>query len=109
MKYKLIDIKQKTEEVEFGTCELCMYIGDLTTEHYVFEDETGKIITIEGGCWDWGSYDSYTYADINVIEFAAYISTLDITDIEQEFVGIIQAYGEMMSEDYIDEDTQDEN
>lgn len=109
MKYKLIDIQQKTEEVEFGTCELCMWIGDLTTEHYVFEDENGKIITIEGGCWDWGDYINYTYADINILDFAAYISTLDIKDIEQEFVGIIQAYGEMMSEDYIDEDTQDEN
>lgn len=29
MKYKLIDIYSNTEEdVEFGTCELCMYIGD---------------------------------------------------------------------------------
>ena len=99
MKYKLIDIKQKTEEVEFGTCELCMYIGDLTTEHYVFEDENGKIITIEGGCWNWGDYINYAYADINILDFAAYISTLDIKDIEEEFVGIIQDYGYLQGEE----------
>ena len=55
MKYKLIDIYSNTEEdVEFGTCELCMYIGDLTTEHYVFQDESGKTITLEGVIWDLG-------------------------------------------------------
>ena len=99
MKYKLIDIKQETEEVEFGTCELCMYICDLTTEHYVFEDENGKIITIEGGCWNWGDYINYAYADINILDFAAYISTLDIKDIEEEFVGIIQDYGYLQEEE----------
>ena len=100
MKYKLIDIEQRTQEgVEFGTCELCMYISDLTTEHYVFEDENGKIITIEGGCWDWGSYSHYTYADINILDFAAYISSLDIKDIEEEFVGIMQDYGYLQGEE----------
>ena len=99
MKYKLIDIKQKTENVEFGTCELCMYIGDLTTEHYVFEDETGKIITIEGGCWDWGNYYHYTYSDINIVDFAAYISTLDIDDIDREFGYIIQTYEKTLKGD----------
>ena len=102
MKYKLIDIKQETEEVEFGTCELCMYICDLTTEHYVFEDENGKIITIEGGCWNWGDYINYAYPDINILDFAAYISTLDIKDIEEEFVGIIQDYGFLQGDE--DED-----
>ena len=105
MKYKLIDIKQETEEIEFGTCELCMYIGDLTTKHYVFEDETGKVITIEGGYWDWGSYSNYTYVDVNILDFAAYISTLDIKDIEEEFVGIIQDYGYLQEE----EDDEDED
>ena len=47
MKYKLIDIISSTEKVEFGTCDLCMYVGDLTTESYVFEDEKGEKITIE--------------------------------------------------------------
>ena len=99
MKYKLIDIKQKTEEVEFGTCELCMWIGDLTTEHYVFEDETGKIVTIEGGCWDWGDYINYAYADINILDFAAYISSLDIEDIDREFGYIIQTYEKTLKGD----------
>ena len=46
MKYKLIDI-------ETETCEPCMGIGDLTTSHYVFEDENGVRITVEGGDVDY--------------------------------------------------------
>lgn len=92
MKYKLIDIETETEEVEFGTCELCMRIGDLTTAHYVFEDANGIRITVEGGEWDWGGYSHYTYRDINVIDFAAHISTLDIEEIDRELCNIIQDY-----------------
>ncbi len=93
MKYKLIDIYSNTEEdVEFGTCELCMYIGDLTTEHYVFEDEDGKRTTLEGGEWDWGSYSNYAYRNVNVIDFAEYISTLDIENLELEFPSILSNY-----------------
>ena len=93
MKYKLIDIYSNTEEdVEFGTCELCMYIGDLTTEHYVFQDESGKTITLEGGEWDWGSYSNYAYRNANVIDFAEYISTLDIENLELEFPSILSNY-----------------
>ena len=92
MKYKLIDIETKTEEVEFGTCEPCMGIGDLTTNHYVFEDENGVRITVEGGEWDWGDYFHYTYRNINIIDFAAYINTLDIEDIDRELYNIIHNY-----------------
>ena len=93
MKYKLIDIYSNTEEdVEFGTCELCMYIGDLTTEHYVFEDEDGKRTTLEGGEWDWGSYSNYAYRNVNVIDFAEYIRTLDIENLELEFPSILSNY-----------------
>ena len=99
MKYKLIDIETETEEVTFGTCELCMSIGDLTTDHYVFEDENGVRITVEGGEWDWGNYYHYTYSDINIIDFAAYISTLDIDDIDREFGYIIQTYEKTLKGD----------
>ena len=93
MKYKLIDIYSNTEEdVEFGTCELCMSMGDLTTEHYVFEDEDGKRTTLEGGEWDWGSYSNYAYRNVNVIDFAEYISTLDIENLELEFPSILSNY-----------------
>ena len=92
MKYKLIDIETETEKVGFGTCELCMGIGDLTSNHYVFEDENGVRITVEGGEWVLGEYCYYTYCDINIVDFAAYISTLDIEDIDREFVYIIQTY-----------------
>ena len=85
MKYKLIDI-------ETETCEPCMGIGDLTTDNYVFEDENGVRITVEGGEWDWGDYCHYTYRDINIVDFAAYISTLDIEDIDRELYNIIHDY-----------------
>lgn len=85
MKYKLIDI-------ETETCEPCMSIGDLTTSHYVFEDENGVRITVEGGEWSWGDYYHYTYSDINIVDFAAYISTLDIEDIDRELCNIIHNY-----------------
>ena len=99
MKYKLIDILSSTEKVGFGTCDLCMYIGDLTTESYVFEDEKGEKITIEGGAWNWGDYCHYAYSDINIVNFATYISTLDIEDIDREFGYIIQTYEKRLKGD----------
>ena len=92
MKYKLIDI-------ETETCEPCMSIGDLTTNHYLFEDENGVRITVEGGEWSWGDYFHYTYRDISVIDFAAYIGTLDIDDIDREFGYIIQTYEKTLKGD----------
>ena len=92
MKYKLIDI-------ETETCEPCMGIGDLTTSHYVFEDENGVRITVEGGEWSLGDYFHYTYSDINIVDFAAYISTLDIDDIDREFGYIIQTYEKTLKGD----------
>ena len=92
MKYKLIDI-------ETETCEPCMGIGDLTTDNYVFEDENGVRITVEGGEWCWGDYCHYIYSDINIIDFASYISTLDIEDIDREFGYIIQTYEKTLKGD----------
>jgi len=99
MKYKLIDIETETEEVEFGTCELCMGIGDLTTESYVFEDEKGEKITVEGGAWNWGDYMRFTCVDVNVIDFAEYISGLDIKDIYAEFPSILNEFGYTLDEE----------
>ena len=100
MKYKLINIYSNTEEdVEFGTCELCMSRGDLTTNHYVFQDEKGKTSTLEGGYWEWGSYYYFTYVDVNVIEFAEYISQLEIKDLESEFPEILYNYYYYKKED----------
>ena len=97
MKYKLVDIYSVTEnDVEFGTCELCMSVGDLTTDHYVFEDEKGKRTTLEGGEWDWGSYSHYYYREINVIDFAEYISTLEIENLDLEFPSIVWGFDDYM-------------
>ena len=39
---KIVDMYTESEEVEFGTCELCFSTGICTTEHIVFEDENGR-------------------------------------------------------------------
>ena len=51
---KLVDVySEDYEDVQFGTCELCMYTADLTVDSYLFEDEeTGDTLLIEGGYWD---------------------------------------------------------
>ena len=75
------------------------WVLEISQQHYVFEDENGVRITVEGGEWDWGNYYHYTYSDIDVIDFAAYISTLDIEDIDREFGYIIQTYEKTLKGD----------
>ena len=78
MKYKLIDVRTEVEEnVEFGTCELCMSVGTLHREIIVLEDEYGKIHEVETGEWDWGDYMTLIEIE-NVVDFAAWLSKQDI-------------------------------
>lgn len=94
MKYKLIDIREQVETgVEFGTCELCSYIGDLEKRIFIFHDENKNITEIEGGSWDWGSYYDETKG-INFIEFAELVSNKEFGNIEEDFDDLIREYYE---------------
>lgn len=77
MEYKLINVINKAEEnVWFGTCELCEYMG---THHYdvlVFENEQGKQFEIENGYWCWGDYFVRWPID-NYVKFADFIQGRD--------------------------------
>ena len=78
MKYKIIDVEKYTEEnVQFGTCDLCMSVGDLEHETIVLSDENGTIWNIETGVWDWGDYMTMIYLE-NVVDFGAWLSTKEI-------------------------------
>ena len=74
MKYKLVEVLNKTEEdVEFGTCELCSYLGTHQYDILIFRDESGLEYEFEDGYWDWGDYTTRWYID-NYIKFANFIA-----------------------------------
>jgi len=76
---KLIDLKTKSYETTFGTCDLCMGTGVHTEEHMIFETSEGKTIDMETGFWNWGDYFYILTVD-NTADFAHWLST-------QEFEG----------------------
>ena len=77
MRYKLIDVEQVHEDdVQFGTCELCMLMGSLDYDVLKFEDENGKEYLISTGEWDWGDFIEYIHID-NYILFAEFIRDRD--------------------------------
>lgn len=78
MKLKLVDIDINSYETEFGTCELCMSVGYAYEPTYYFEKDDGMTFHIDGYYWSWGDLD-YIEVD-NVIEFAAYINSLDFDE-----------------------------
>lgn len=75
---KLLDIKKETYETTFGTCELCMFVGDHTDVDLVM-DINGEKHTVPTGEWCYGDYFTYFYID-NTADFAHWLST-------QEFDG----------------------
>lgn len=82
--YKVIDIGYNLEDdVEFGTCELCMSYGNEVDNPYVIiEKPDGTTEEVDIYYWDWGDYFGY-YID-NVVEFSAFLSAQDIDDDEFE-------------------------
>lgn len=79
MKYKLKDVKNVIKKgVQFGTCELCEYIGTLEYDIMIFEDENGNEYEAETGTWNWGVYD-YIYTIPNYIHFAEYVSSTEFS------------------------------
>lgn len=93
MRYKLIDSYSEVEEgAQFGTCELCMFVADLTKNIFVFEDENGEEVRVEGGYWNWGDYEDRSLYIENIVDFADYVSKLDIGNIYYEFDQVIDLY-----------------
>lgn len=80
MKYKLIDVVgQVDEDVTFGTCELCMSIGDLYYNEFIVEDVYGNKYVFVDGFWSWGDWITFMYDNIhNVIQFAEWFSEQDL-------------------------------
>ena len=72
MKIKLIDVKTNIYETQFGTCELCFWVGDAVEPTFYFEKETGEKFEVDGYYWSWGDLEAI-YVD-NVINLADYIS-----------------------------------
>lgn len=77
MKLHLIDVKvEHEEEVEWGTCELCMYIGPFDFPTYIFKEvETGVTHEVIGWTWGWGDLDAVTFK--NSADFAAWVKDQD--------------------------------
>ena len=73
MKYKLVDVERIHEDdVEFGTCSLCEWMGSLDYDILKFEDEDKEEYFIATGEWSWG--DFYEDIDIdNYILFAEFV------------------------------------
>lgn len=93
MRYKLIDSYSEVEkDAQFGTCELCMFVADLSKNIFVFEDENGEEVTVEGGYWNWGIYDDRSLCIENIIDFAAFVREQDIENIEYELGDVIGLY-----------------
>ena len=79
---RLVDyIVETDEDVQFGTCEICMHTGSLTTGTYVFEDDNKNILEIPAGEWYCGDYDDL-YDVYNVPKLAYFIQCLEIDSLE---------------------------
>ena len=73
MKYKLVDVEHVHEDdVQFGTCELCEWMGSLDYDILKFEDEDKEEFFISTGEWSWGDFYEYIEID-NYILFAGFI------------------------------------
>lgn len=87
MRYKLIDVVGNVDEdVTFGTCELCMWVGNLHYNEFIVADENGNQYTYIDGYWSWGDWITIPYQDIhNVIQFAEWLSKQDLPDYLDEY------------------------
>lgn len=83
MKIKLINVETEYEDdVEFGTCELCMSIGSVDYPTFFFEKDNGEKFELQGWEWDWGDFDSIYIS--NIVKFNDYLSELNF-DEDTEF------------------------
>lgn len=94
MKLKLVDIDINSYETEFGTCEVCMSVGEAHEPTYYFEKCDGTTFSIDGYYWSWG--DLVTIDIGNVIDFASYINSLDF----DEYIDFNYGWLDGIVEDY---------
>ena len=79
MKIKLHDYESEIEEdVTFGTCDMCMYVGDAEYPYFYFKYEDGTTKKVEGFYWDYG--DLYTISIDNIPAFAAWMNDQDFAE-----------------------------
>ena len=79
MKIKLHDYESEIEEdVTFGTCDMCMYVGDAEYPYFYFQYEDGTTKKVEGFFWDYG--DLYTIYIDNIPAFAAWLNNQDFEE-----------------------------
>lgn len=75
MKYKLTDVENLVEEgVEFGTCDLCSYLGTHYYDVLAFEDTDGNRYEVENGGWSWEGYTTNWDID-NYVAFADFVKS----------------------------------
>lgn len=75
----LVDVNNWSEEVTFGTCELCEYEGTACYQDLVFEQD-GERFELPMYDWSWGDLFYYGINTKLVIPFASYIKDLKLTD-----------------------------
>ncbi|HEM3680268.1 TPA: hypothetical protein U1D15_001568 [Streptococcus suis] len=102
---KVIDVGYNPEETQFGTCELCFSYGIADNPYMVLEFPDGTQVTIETYHWDWGDYFK-TSVD-NVVDFSAWLSEQELSDVEVEalkndgnytLIGLIDEYNWQLEE-----------
>lgn len=81
MKVQFVDVETTTEYgVDFGTCELCEYVGDLDVTHVILRDaDTGVVHRIEAGDWEYGDYFHINLPE-NLLGFAGWLNEQEFPD-----------------------------
>ena len=102
MRYKLVDVIPNHEEyVTFGTCEICMWVGNLNYNDFIVEDVYGNRHVFTDGHWSWGDWIPVRHADIeNVIQFAEWFAEQDLPPLLEDitFWNLIGEYAEKYQE-----------
>ena len=79
---KVIDVGSNPEETQFGTCELCFSYGVADNPYMVLEFPDGTQVTHNTYHWSWGDY--FEYGVDNVVDFSAWLSEQELSDVEVE-------------------------
>lgn len=81
MKIEILDYQSwEEEEVEFGTCEMCMSTGSAMFEQVLVQHDDGDTYWVDLYAWDYGHL-SQIHID-NIARFAAWLSEQDLDPAE---------------------------